>query len=65
MPLSLVTIGDLAFAFAPLSGSITFPSYTQSIGALAFDSNRFTEITLPDSIKSVGSHAFYWSETTH
>ena len=59
IPEGVVSIGDYAFANAPLLSKVTLPSTLESIGRGAFSNcAALTDITLPDRLKSLDAEVF-------
>ena len=55
----LETIGQFAFAYASnLAGSLTIPSSVTEIGNGAFFYTKITSVTIPDSVKFIGTNVF-------
>ncbi len=62
---ALKRIGDNAFSFGHLTGSLTIPAIVTSIGDNAFRECEFNgTLTLPDSLTSIGASAFYQCQFT-
>ena len=57
LPKSIKTIGDYAFASAPLK-KLDFPYGMTTIGNGAFQSAHLTGMKFPNSIKTIGDYAF-------
>lgn len=66
LPASLVTIGQRAFYYNVALTAVTFGAQLTTIGDEAFRECRTlsSPITLPDSVQSIGTHAFYRSIST-
>ena len=58
MPSGLKTIGDGAFNLAAGVTSVKLNDGLQHIGGTAFGSTKITELTVPDSVNSVGEGVF-------
>ena len=54
----MTTIGEEAFIFNPIAGSIVIPTSVTLIDTEAFQYNNFTAVTIPDNCV-VGQSAFY------
>ncbi|MFC6259492.1 leucine-rich repeat protein [Levilactobacillus fujinensis] len=54
----LVAIGDGAFEYAGLSGTLTLPANVQSLGNLAFAGNQITTLNLDNALQSLGNDVF-------
>jgi len=59
IPLSITSIGNVAFSRCESLTSITIPSSVTSIGEHAFETcTSLTNITIPSSVTSIGDYAF-------
>ena len=62
-PTKLKTIGDNAFDNLYLTGPLVLPEGLDSIGKESFQHNYITEVTIPESVRSIGQAAFYDNQT--
>lgn len=66
---ALTTIGDGAFMRCKISGDIRFYAATtgssnlETIGAFAFNGNKFKTITIPEGVTEIGKYAFQGNNT--
>ena len=58
-PTKLKTIGDNAFDNRYITGPLVLPEGLDSIGKEAFQRNYITEVTIPESVRAIGTSAFY------
>lgn len=65
LPDSLVSIGSEAFSCCANLAHISLPPSLEEIGDYAFSSNRFTEVTVPGSVKRIPRCCFSASDTLH
>ena len=61
-PTKLKTIGDNAFDDRFLTGPLVLPEGLDSIGKEAFQRNYITEVTIPESVRAIGTSAFYYNQ---
>lgn len=62
---SLKDIGEGAFVYAGLKGTIPIPAAVQSIGNQAFAGNQITGVTFDDALKTIGTSAFAYNKITN
>ena len=55
---SLRNIGDFAFADAPISGELSLPNGTLTIGEQAFKGTKLTKVTVPATVTMIEAGAF-------
>ncbi len=56
----VTTIGEGAFSFDGLTGTVTFPESITTIANRAFLNSKFTgELIIPSSVSTIGASAFY------
>lgn len=55
---TVTSIGEMAFAYATNTTSITIPNTVTTLGEYAFENTFITSITIPSSVKSIGEYCF-------
>lgn len=64
IPSSMMSIGDLSYAYNNISGSISLTDNLFYIGTAAFQYNNITSVQFGNSIKSIGMGAFEYNNIT-